>query len=68
MRPKPSVQANNTSEIPTVTTRGSSTSTISDLRQSILNTKLRIGEDSTLLQNYDAKLAELHAEAVAMPE
>jgi capsular exopolysaccharide synthesis family protein len=49
-------------------TKGSSIGTITSLRQGILNTKLRIGEDSTLLQNYDAKLAELHAEAASMPD
>jgi|GEM_PF-269268 len=53
---------------PVYSTKGSSASTITELRQSILNTKLRIGEDSTLLQNYDSKLAELHAEAATMPD
>ncbi len=55
-------------EQPVYTSKGSSASTITDLRENILNTKLRIGEDSTLLQNYDAKLAELHAEAATMPD
>ena len=53
---------------PTYATEGSSIATITSLRQSILNTKLRIGQDSTLLQNYDMKLADLHAEAVTLPE
>ena len=53
---------------PVYTTEGSSIATITSLRQNILNTKLRIGEDSTLLQNYDSKLAELHAEAASMPD
>ena len=53
---------------PVYTTEGSSIGTITSLRQNILNTKLRIGEDSTLLQNYDAKLAELHTEAASMPD
>ena len=53
---------------PIYTTEGSSITTITSLRQNILNTKLRIGEDSTLLQNYDAKLAELHTEAASMPD
>jgi len=54
--------------VPSYTTEGSSIATITNLRQDILNTKLRIGEDSTLLENYDAKLAELHVESAAMPD
>jgi capsular exopolysaccharide synthesis family protein len=49
-------------------TSGSSITTITTLRQNILNTKLRISEDSALLRSYDAKLGELHGESVAMPE
>ncbi len=49
-------------------TKGTSIGTVTTLRQDILNTKLRIGEDSTLLENYDLKLAELHAESAAMPD
>ncbi|MDP4200582.1 MAG: polysaccharide biosynthesis tyrosine autokinase [Bacteroidota bacterium] len=49
-------------------TESSSLGTISSLRQSILNAKLKIGQDSTVLAEYDAKLGELHAEAESMPE
>ena len=49
-------------------TQGTSVNTITSLRQDILNTKLHIGEDSTLLQKYDAMLAELHGQAESMPE
>ena len=59
--------ANNNGDI-TYATKGSSIGTITSLRQGILDTKLRIGQDSTLLGEYDQKLAELHAEAESMPE
>ncbi len=49
-------------------TQGTSINTITSLRQDILNTKLHIGEDSTLLQKYDGMLAELHSQAAAMPD
>jgi capsular exopolysaccharide synthesis family protein len=49
-------------------TKGSSIGTITSLRQGILNTKLRIGQDSTLMGEYDSKLAELHVEAESMPD
>ena len=42
--------------------------TISSLRQQILNTKLKISQDSTVLGEYDAKLAELKSRAESMPE
>ncbi len=48
--------------------QGSSLGTITGLRQDILNTKLRIGEDSTLLLKYDAMLGGLHSESEGMPE
>ena len=49
-------------------TKGSSLGTITSLRQDILNTKLRIAQDSSLLRSYDLKLAELHVESSSMPE
>ncbi|HEY3875185.1 MAG TPA: polysaccharide biosynthesis tyrosine autokinase [Candidatus Kapabacteria bacterium] len=49
-------------------TKGSSVGTITTLRQNILNTKLRVGQDSTLLVSYDEKLAELHAESSTLPD
>ena len=49
-------------------TKTSSIGTITSLRQGILNTRLRMGQDSALLQAYDEKLAVLHSEAEAMPE
>ncbi len=49
-------------------TESSSLGTISSLRQNILSAKLRIGQDSTVLAEYDLKLAELHNEAMGMPE
>jgi capsular exopolysaccharide synthesis family protein len=52
----------------TYATKGSSIGTITSLRQEILDTRLRIGQDSTLLGEYDEKLAALHAEAESMPE
>ena len=65
---EPGSQPSSNGEVPTYSTRSSSVSTLSDLRGSILNTKLRMGEDSTLLQTYDAKLAELQAKASSMPD
>lgn len=49
-------------------TESSSIGTISSLRQQILNTKLKIAQDSTVLAEYDLKLAELKSRAEAMPE
>jgi capsular exopolysaccharide synthesis family protein len=49
-------------------TKGTSIGTITSLRQDILNTKLHIGQDSTLLQKYDMMLGELHSESEGMPE
>ncbi len=49
-------------------TKGTSLGTITSLRQDILNTKLHIGQDSTLLQKYDLMLGELHVESEGMPE
>jgi capsular exopolysaccharide synthesis family protein len=49
-------------------TESSSMGTISSLRQQILNTKLKIAQDSTVLSEYDAKLGELKTRAEAMPE
>ncbi len=57
----------NSGEI-TYSTKGSSIGTITTLRQGILNTRLRIGQDSSLLQAYDEKLALLHSEAQSMPD
>ena len=50
------------------TTKGTSVATITTLRQDILNTKLRMGQDSTLLTSYDAKLAELHGQSASLPD
>ncbi|SRR5579883_206644 len=49
-------------------TKGSSVQTITGLRQNILNTKLRISNDSNLLASYDAKLQDMHGELAGMPE
>jgi capsular exopolysaccharide synthesis family protein len=64
---EPQVEANGTGGMQ-YSTQGSSIGTITSLRQNVLNTKLHIGQDSTLLQKYDLMLGELHTESESMPE
>ncbi len=64
---EPQNETNGTGEVE-YATKGSSIGTITSLRQDILNTKLRMVQDSSLLRSYDMKLAELHSESESMPE
>jgi tyrosine-protein kinase Etk/Wzc len=64
---EPQNETNGTGEVD-YATKGSSIGTITSLRQDILNTKMHIVQDSSLLRSYDLKLADLHSESESMPE
>jgi capsular exopolysaccharide synthesis family protein len=64
---EPQSETNGTGNVE-YSTQGTSINTITSLRQDILNTKLHIGEDSTLLQKYDTMITKLRAEAESMPD